>query len=147
VARPRYMDEVAGESMARARFDASLMSIICAIGLLLSAVGIYGLMAHAVEQQMPELGIRLALGADPHRLGRIVAFRGLRLAASGMVAGGLGASNLTRFLAAFLFGATPHDAVAFSAVAALLAAVAVAAVAVPAYRAAHVDPIAAFKRG
>jgi len=111
------MDEVAGESMARARFDASLMSIICAIGLLLSAVGIYGLMAHAVEQ---------------------------RLAASGMVAGGLGASNLTRFLAAFLFGATPHDAVAFSAVAALLAA---AAVAVPAYRAAHVDPIAAFKRG
>jgi len=63
-----------------------------------------------------------------------------------MVAGVLGAWNLTQFLAAFLFGVTPHDAVAFSAVAALLAAVAVAAVAVPAYRAAHVDPIAALRR-
>jgi len=146
VARPRSMDEVARESMARARFDTSLMSIFGAIGLLLSAVGMYGLMAHSVEQQLPELGIRLALGADPRRLGVIVALRGLRIALVGMAAGAVGAWNLTRFLSAFLFGVTPHDPVAFSLVPALLAVVACAAVAIPAYRAAHVDPIAALRR-
>ena len=146
VARPRYLDEVARESMARGRFDTTLMMTFAAIGLLLSAVGIYGLMAHAVEQQIPELGIRLALGADPRRLGLMVAARGLKLALVGAAAGAVGAWNLTQFLAALLFGVTPHDAVAFSAVTALLAAVTSAAVAVPAYRAAHVDPIAALRR-
>jgi predicted permease len=146
VARPRYLDEVARESMARGRFDTSLMIAFAAIGLLLSAVGIYGLMAHAVEQQIPELGIRLALGADPHRLGLMVASRGLKLAAIGIAAGAASAWNLTHFLSALLFGVTPHDPVAFLVVTALLAAVTSVAVAVPAYRAAHVDPIAALRR-
>ena len=146
VARPRYLDEVARESMARGRFDTTLMMAFAAIGLLLSAVGIYGLMAHAVEQQIPELGIRLALGADRRRLGLMVAARGLKLALVGVAAGAVGAWNLTQFLAALLFGVTPHDPVAFSVVTALLAAVTSAAVAVPAYRAAHVDPIAALRR-
>jgi ABC-type antimicrobial peptide transport system permease subunit len=146
VARPRYLDEVARESMARERFDTSLMSVFGLIGLLLSATGIYGLMAHAVEQQIPELSIRLALGAKPSRLGGIVAWRGLRLALGGLAVGAVGAWNLTQFLSAFLFGVTPHDAVAFSVVPALLAAVAAAAVAVPAYRASRIDPIAALRR-
>jgi predicted permease len=146
LARPRYLDEVARDSMARERFDTSLMSIFGLIGLLLSAVGIYGLMAYAVEQQIPELSIRLALGANPSRLGGIVALRGLRLSLYGIAVGAVGAWNLTHFLSALLFVVTPHDAVAFSIVPALLAAVAAAAVLIPAYRASRIDPITALRR-
>ena len=146
LARPRYLDEVARDSMARERFDTSLMSIFGLIGLLLSAVGIYGLMAYAVEQQIPELSIRLALGANPSRRGGIVALRGLRLSLYGIAVGAVGAWNLTHFLSALLFVVTPHDAVAFSIVPALLAAVAAAAVLMPAYRASRIDPITALRR-
>src|SRR4029079_9644643 len=107
VTRPRYMDEVARDSIARARFHNSLMTIFGFIGLILSAVGIYGLMAHAVEQQIPELGIRLALGANPFRLGGRVALRGLRLALAGMAVGAIGAWNLAGVLKAVLFEVTP----------------------------------------
>ena len=140
------MDEVVSRSTARQRFNMLLMTVFGAAALLLAAIGVYGLMAHSVEQRTQEIGVRLALGAETGHVWRMIVGQGMRLVAAGVVIGVASASGLTRLLASFLFGIEASDPATFVTVAAVLAAVALGAVAVPAHRASLIDPVLALRR-
>jgi predicted permease len=145
VARVRSMDEVVAESTARAQFDMWLMTTFGGVALFLSAVGIYGLMAHAVQRRTAEIGIRLALGAAPQRLGWMIMRQALGVVLLGIAVGGIAAWNLTHVLAAFLFGVTTRDPIVFLLVPTLLTLVAIAAVVVPVRRATCISPVTALR--
>ena len=145
VSNVESMDQVVHTSTSRQRFNMWLMSVFGASALLLAAIGIYGLMAYTVEQRTPEIGIRLALGAEGSRVKNMVVMQGMRLALVGVVVG-VGASfGLTRFLASFLYGVAKWDPLVFVSVPLLLSAVALLAVWWPARRASRVDPITALR--
>jgi predicted permease len=128
-------------SMARSSFSLALLGIAGATALLLSIVGIYGVLAYAVTQRRREVGIRVALGAAPHAVKRMFVYRGLVLTGVGIVIGAMAAAALTRLMSSLLFGVTPLDAVTFVAAGAFLAAAALLASYVPARRAATIDPM------
>jgi ABC-type antimicrobial peptide transport system permease subunit len=113
--------------------------------LVLAAIGIYGLMAYSVAQRVPEIGIRLALGAESSRIRKMVVYQGLRPALAGVVCGLAAAFGLTRSIAGFLFEVKAWDPLVFLAVPLILACVALAAVWLPALRASRVDPIRALR--
>jgi putative ABC transport system permease protein len=143
VGRIRTMDQVRAASVGLERFMAALMGIFATLALLLSALGIYGVLSYTVAQRTPEIGVRMALGARPADvLGMVLGYAG-RLAAIGIVLGAAGAYGLTRLMASLLYGVGATDPVSFVATAALLVAVAFAACAVPAWRAMRVDPVVA----
>jgi putative ABC transport system permease protein len=121
------------------------MAVFAGVGLLLAAIGIYGVMAYAVSERTHELGIRLALGATPSDIARLVLVESAALAACGIAVGVAGAFAVTRLLAALLFGVTPTDVATFSAVAAVLAATALLASWMPMRRATKVDPMVALR--
>ena len=121
------------------------MMVFGASALLLAAIGIYGLMAYAVEQRGQELGIRLALGAQASDLRRMVVRQGMLLALLGIVIGLASAVGLSRLIESFLFGVGRLDPAVFVAVPLLLALVALVAVWLPAQRASRVDPIEALR--
>src|ERR1700733_12727556 len=102
------MDQVVSVSTARQRFNMLLMTVFGCAALLLAAIGIYGLMAYSVEQRTHEIGIRLALGADPSRVRNMVVLQGMHLAIVGVVVGIAAAFGLARFIASFLFGVKTH---------------------------------------
>jgi len=112
---------------------------------VLSAIGIYGILAFAVTQRGREFGIRHALGANQRSILSLVMFEGLRTAGAGIALGLLGAAALTRSLQSLLFGVTEHDPVVFVGVAVALLAVAAAACYIPARRATRVDPMVALR--
>lgn len=141
----RSMDDWIGLSLARARFQTALIAAFPLIALALAAIGVYGVMAYAVEQRAHEIGVRLALGAEPGALKRWIAGQGLRLAAAGLTLGLAGAAAATRLLRALLYGVTPGDPATFLAAAAVLAAACLAASYLPARRATAVDPVAALR--
>jgi predicted permease len=145
VADVRPMTDVIGNSVAQPRFRTTLLSLFGAAALLLAAIGIYGVLAYTVAQQTREIGIRMALGADPARVLQLVLARGLRLAGMGTVIGVLAALMLTQLLNSLLFGVSATDPITFAAVAALLFAVALLACYVPARRAMRVDPMVALR--
>ena len=145
VASVRSMEEVAVRSTARQRFNMTLLAIFGCAALLLAAIGIYGLMACAVQQRTRELGIRMALGAAPGVVRRAIVAQGMRLTLAGVVAGEAAAFGLTRFLAGFLFGVETWDPLVFTAVPVLLITVALLAVWLPAERATRIDPAAALR--
>jgi putative ABC transport system permease protein len=145
VADVQPMAEVIGASVAQPRFRTTLLGLFGAAALLLAAIGIYGVLAYTVAQQTREIGIRMALGADPARVLRLVLARGLRLAGVGTLIGVLAALMLTQFLKSLLFGVSATDPITFAAVAGLLFAVALLACYVPARRAMRVDPIVALR--
>jgi ABC-type antimicrobial peptide transport system permease subunit len=122
-----------------------LMMIFGGTALLLAAIGIYGLMAYSVQQRVPEIGIRLALGADAGRVRRMVIWQGMRMAMVGVVLGVAGALALARYLTAQLYGVAPRDPMTFAGVAVILTLVALAAAWVPALRASRVAPIEALR--
>jgi putative ABC transport system permease protein len=136
----RSMDGYVDDALAQPRFRAALVGVFALVALVLAAVGLYGVMAYAVTQRRQEIGIRLALGAEPADVLRLVVGQGLRLAVVGVGLGMAGALALTRLLSGLLFEVTPHDPISFSAAGALLLAVALAAAYLPARRAAQVDP-------
>jgi putative ABC transport system permease protein len=141
----RPMSDVVSQSVSRQRFNMWLMSVFGASALLLAAIGIYGLMAYSVEQRTQEIGIRLALGAQPHEVRRMVVKQGLWLTLAG-VAVGLGAAfGLSRLLAAFLYEVTTHDPLVFATVPVLLTLVALLAIWHPAQHASRVDPLVALR--
>ena len=137
----RPMRDVLARSLARRSFTTLLLGVAAAVALLLSGVGIYGMIAYLVTQRRPELGVRLALGAGRAQVGWMVVAQSLRLAAVG-VAIGLAASLVaTRSLRSLLYGVTPTDPAALAAVSAFLLLLAVAAAYAPARRAMRVDPV------
>jgi ABC-type antimicrobial peptide transport system permease subunit len=141
----RPMSEVVSRSTSRERFNMWLMTVFGVSALLLAAVGVYGLMAYAVEQRTPEIGIRLALGAQVGQVKNMVVFQGMRLALAGILVGVAAAFGLARFLEAFLFGVENRDPLVFVGVPLLLGLVALLAAWLPARQASQVDPIIALR--
>jgi putative ABC transport system permease protein len=137
----RTMDEIRGEAVAPQRLNLMLMSIFAGLALVLAIVGIYGVMSYAVTQRTHEIGIRMAIGAQPRDVFRMILGHGMFLTAVGLVAGLLGAFALTRLMATMLFGVGPTDPATFAGVALLLAAVALIACYIPGKRATKVDPV------
>jgi putative ABC transport system permease protein len=146
VARIRSMDQIVAESTARSRFDMWLMTLFGGCALLLSAIGVYGLMAYSVQQRTAEIGIRMALGADAHRVRNMVLRQGMVLAISGIAVGAVSSLSFARLLSGFLFGVAPRDPAIFTTVTLLLAGVALIAVWLPAQGATRLDPIAALRQ-
>jgi putative ABC transport system permease protein len=145
VAHIRTMDQVAAESTARNEFNMTLLSIFAGIALLLAVIGIYGLMAYSVQQRAQEIGIRMALGAQPGDVLRMALRHGLLLCLVGIAAGISGALAVIRLMKSLIFGVSPTDPVTFAGVAILLAGVAFAACYIPARRASRVDPMVALR--
>jgi predicted permease len=145
VASIRSMDEVVSESRASADFNTLLMSIFGCTAILLAAIGVYGLMAYSVAQRTQDIGIRLALGAEPASIRNMVIAQGMRLAVAGIVIGLASSFGLTRLLSSFLFGVKPWDPLVFTLAPAILAAIALFAVWLPARRATRIDPITALR--
>jgi putative ABC transport system permease protein len=141
----RTMNEAMAQTLAQRRFAMRLLGLFAAVALLLSAVGISGVTAYSVSQRTHEIGIRMALGAKPSDVRRMLLREGGRLAALGVAAGLVCAFLLTRAMAALLYGIGPRDPATFAAVPALLAAVALAATYLPARRATRIDPMAALR--
>jgi putative ABC transport system permease protein len=141
----RTMDELMTEAVAPPRFRTILVSMFALVGLLLAAIGIYGVMAYAVTERTHELGVRIALGADRGDVLRIVLGEAAWLAACGVGLGVAGALGATRLIQTLLFGVTPTDALTFAAIAILLAATALVASYIPARRAMRVDPMVALR--
>jgi putative ABC transport system permease protein len=141
----RTMDEVVHISTARQRFNMLLMTIFGGSALLLAAIGIYGLMAYAVQQRTHEIGIRLALGADATKLARTVVRQGFGLAAVGAGIGVVLALGLTRFIASLLYGVKDRDPLVLASVPILLVAIGLLAVWIPARRASRVNPLVALR--
>jgi predicted permease len=141
----RTMEDHMGFALLPARLGGSVLGLFGLLGLVLAAVGIYGVMAYSVAQRTRELGIRIALGSDRADMLRLVLRDGLRLAAMGVGIGLLAAAGAARLVSGLLYGVQPLDAVAFTVVPVTLLAVAAVAVYLPARRAAAVDPIRALK--
>jgi putative ABC transport system permease protein len=139
------MDELLADSVSPRRFSAVLTGIFSGLALLLAAVGIYGVMSYTVSQRIQEIGIRMALGAEPRNVRTLILSRALKLAILGVVLGWAGASALARFLSSMLFGVKAYDPLTFAAVAAVLTLVALAASYLPARRAMRVDPMVALR--
>jgi putative ABC transport system permease protein len=138
----RTMDQVLAEGAARQNFNMLLLSVFAGIALMLAAIGIYGLMSYSVEQQTPEFGIRMALGADKAALLRLIITQGMKPALLGVAAGLVIAFGVTRLLATLLYGVKPTDPVSFAVVALTLSMVALFATYLPARRVGKTDPTA-----
>jgi len=139
------MDEVVSNSFAARRMSMMLLSIFAALALVLACVGIYGVISYLVGQRTHEIGVRMALGAQPSDVLRLVIGHGAGMALMGIAIGAGAALGLTRLMASQLFGVSVHDPVTFAGVAILLLAVAVAACYFPARRAMKVDPMVALR--
>jgi ABC-type antimicrobial peptide transport system permease subunit len=145
VSEIRTMGQVVSRSTSRERFNMWLMTVFGASALLLSAIGIYGLMAYSVEQRTQEIGIRLALGANASQVKNMVVAQGMRLAVVGVVIGLWSALALSRLIASVLYGVEARDPMVFAAAPAILTLVALLAAWIPARRASRVDPIEALR--
>jgi ABC-type antimicrobial peptide transport system permease subunit len=143
----RTMEQRLEASTATSRFNTLLLTTLGLIGLVLSAIGIYGVIAYFVSQRTREIGVRLALGASPADVKRLVIGQALRPVAIGLVAGVAGALAATRLLAAQLYGVGPRDPATIALVCGGFVLVAVLASWIPARRAASVDPTRALNQG
>jgi putative ABC transport system permease protein len=141
----RTMEENMATTVAQPRFRTWLIGILAMLALVLAAVGVYGVMSYTVTQRTSEIGVRVALGAQPKDVFRIIVGEGLRLALFGVGVGLVAALVLTRLLQSFLFGISAYDPVTFIAVSLLLTLVAAAASYFPARRATRVDPMIALR--
>jgi putative ABC transport system permease protein len=141
----RAMDEVLARSMARRRLIMRLLAGFAGVALLLAGLGIYGVMAYAMTERRYELGVRIALGAEPKRLIAMVVRQGLALAAVGIAAGLVTAAAVTRFLGSLLFDVSATDPLTFGAIGVLAAGVAILASYLPARRALRLDPMIALR--
>jgi putative ABC transport system permease protein len=141
----KTMDEVVSQSVAQRRLMMVMLGIFAGAALLLSAVGIYGVIAYGVTQRTQEIGIRLALGAQQGDVLRMIVGQAAWLSAAGIAIGAAGAFALTRLMTDLLFHVKPFDPATFAAVAAILAFVALLAGYVPGRRATRVDPVVALR--
>ena len=141
----RTMEEIVSRSVSSRRFMLVLVGLFATLALILTAVGIYGVISFAVSQRTHEIGVRMALGARHQDVLKLVVRRGMFLSLVGLAAGVVAALALTRFLASLLYEIKPTDAMTFAGVAAILAAVSFAANYIPARRATRVDPMVALR--
>ena len=141
----RTLESMISGTISRPRFNATILTLFAALGLVLAAVGIYGVLSYSVAQRTHEMGIRMALGADPRDVLRLVVADGAKVAAVGIAVGVLAALGTTRVMGALLYDVNPFDLQVFTSVAGTLAAVALAASYIPARRATRVDPMIALR--
>jgi putative ABC transport system permease protein len=141
----KTMREYMAASVATPRFSTTLLSIFAGVALVLTLVGLYGVMSYSVAQRTNEIGIRLALGAQARDVLLMIVKQGSRLIVIGLVIGLVGAYALTRLISSLLFGVTAKDPFTFAAAAVLLALVALLACYIPAWRATKVDPMEALR--
>jgi putative ABC transport system permease protein len=142
----KSMEEYLSASVAAPRFSTTLLSIFAAVALVLTVVGLYGVMSYSVAQRTNEIGIRLALGAQSRDVLLMIVKQGSTLILVGLALGLAGAFAATRLVASLLFGVTAKDPFTFAAVAVLLALVGLLACYIPAWRATKVDPMEALRR-
>ena len=141
----RTMEEYLARTLTSKRLMMIVLAMFAGVALTLAAVGIYGVMSYAVAQRTSEIGIRMALGAPPGDVLRLVVGQGMLLTCAGLALGLAAAYWLTRLMTTLLFGVSATDALTFGSLAALLAAVALLATWIPARRAARVDPLVALR--
>jgi ABC-type antimicrobial peptide transport system permease subunit len=135
------LEEIRDETIAPQRLNATLIGLFAGLALAIATVGVAGVLAFQVSQRTNELGIRLALGAEPSTLLRMILGEGVMMAAIGLLLGGVAAIPLTRLLGGLLFGVQPIDPPTIAVSAALLVVVALVAAWIPARRATAVDPM------
>jgi predicted permease len=138
------VDVIAGETASR-RGQLQVLGVFAIVAILLCAVGIYGLLAYTVSQRSQEIGVRLALGADPARVGRMILADGMRLALFGIVPGVLGAYAAARGMSALLFGVAPGDPVTFATAVGVTLLTVFAGTLVPAWRAVRLTPMSVLR--
>ena len=139
------MNEVVREANARPRFTLVLLATFAGVALVLAVVGIYGVMTYAVSRRLHEIGVRLALGAEPVGVVWMVVREGMSVALLGATVGVAGALLLTRSMSGFLYGVRPADPVTFTGVSLALIAAALVATYLPAREAARTDPLLALR--
>ena len=137
---PRTMNEIRAESVAPERLNLTLLSLFAGIALVLAIVGIYGVMSYSVTQRTHEIGIRMAVGARPRDVFKMIMGQGMKLALIGVGIGLFGAFGLTRLMATMLFGVEPTDVLTFASISALLITIALLACYLPGRRATKVEP-------
>jgi len=145
VSAVRPLDEVFAESIARPRLTAVAMSVFAGAALLLAALGVYGIVAYSVSQRSREFGIRVALGAKPAQIIKMVVGQNLRVVGLGLVLGLAIAIPATRLLRGLLYQVGPNDPGVFIGIGSILAAVAIVASYLPARRGTQVDPVVTLK--
>lgn len=142
---PKTLARLSSEQLIGISFVAAIMAALGFIALVLASSGVYGVMAHSVTERTHEIGVRLALGAEPRQVLSWVAARGMRLAGIGLAIGLAVSFALARELASLIFGVSAHDPLIFVGVPTVLAVIALAACWIPARRAAKVDPMVALR--
>ena len=145
ISNVRTMDEVFAAAISRERFQALMLGLFAALALVLACVGLYGLIAYAVAQRTHEIGVRMALGAQPSDVLRLVLRQGMGLTIAGLIVGIAIGSVATPVLTDMLFGVTPRDPLTFIGVPVLLLLVAFLACYIPARRATRIDPLVALR--
>jgi putative ABC transport system permease protein len=146
VERPQLLRDVLDRTLSQQRMMATLVGLFGGVALILAVLGLYGVMAHVATQRTPEIGIRLAMGAQPASIVTLLLGQGLRLLGIGVAIGLAGALVGTRYIEAQLFGVTATDPVTFVSGCAVLAIAGLTASLIPALRAMRVDPVIALRR-
>ena len=145
LANVRTMDQWLSNSAAQPRLNATLLAIFAAVALVIASIGIYGVIAYSVNQRTGEIGVRMALGATPRGVLRLIVSEGMKVALIGIGTGLLGGLVLGRAVSSLVFGVPVRDPLTFTGVALALASVTLAASTIPAIRASRVDPIVALR--
>jgi len=145
VANVSTMDEIVGRTLSAPRFTGLLLGLFAGLAVMLSAIGIYGVLSYVVSRRTREIGIRVAIGAGRGQVLRLVLVNGFGLAMVGLGIGLAAAASASRFMSTLLHGVEPRDPATFASVAVVLSLVALAASLVPAVRAMRVDPVRALK--
>jgi putative ABC transport system permease protein len=145
IAQPRTLEQILGRASAQMAFTMVLLAVASALALMLGTIGIYGVISYIVAQRTNEIGVRLAVGAEPAAVASMILRQSAAVAGAGAVVGLAGAAAGTRFIASLLYGVSPSDPLVFVGTTALMLAVSLLACWIPSRRAARIDPLTALR--